>query len=104
MPTETKLLMLAISTIWPLLFLTMSGQNSWQVYLDVRQVDHFDSPVRGQVDVDQLLDLVGRHVEDGIVGSDTCVVDEDGGTAEFGSNLFSGIMNCFGILDVAFDV
>jgi len=63
-----------------------------------------DVPVTGQVDFDQLFDSLRRKFEDGVVGSYSCVVDEDTGSAELFSNLVCGSIDCVGIGNVALDI
>ena len=58
----------------------------------------------GQIDFDQLLDSLRWELEDGVVGSYSCVVDEDTGSAELFSNLVCGSINCVGIGNVTLDI
>jgi len=60
--------------------------------------------VTGQIDFHQLFDSLRRKFEDGVVGSNSCVVDEDTGSAELFSNLVCGSIDCVGIGNVAFDI
>jgi hypothetical protein len=74
----------------------------------VHQRDHDRTrrglPVTGQVDLDQLLDSLWREFEDGVVGSYSCVVDEDTGSAELFSDFVCGSINGFGVGNVALDI
>jgi hypothetical protein len=61
-------------------------------------------PVTGQVDLDQFLHPMRGNIEDGIIMSDTSVVDENAGSAELFTNLDGCSVDCFRVGDVALDV
>jgi hypothetical protein len=86
----------------------MSGPNARQVNLFISMItaglERRGLPVTGQVDLDQLLDSLRWEFEDWIVGSYSCVVDENTGCAELFSNLVCGSVNCVGVGNVAFDI
>jgi hypothetical protein len=63
-----------------------------------------DMPVTSQIDFDQLLDSLRWEFEDGVVGSYSCVVDEDTGSAELFSDFVCGSINGFGVGNVALDI
>jgi hypothetical protein len=64
-------------------------------------IERGEVPVTSQIDFDQLLDSLRREVEDGVVGSYSCVVDKDGGGAELFSDFVCGSINCVRVGDVA---
>lgn len=107
--------MLAISTMCPLLFLTISGPNARQVNLycqpceTLKRGEHLDRhladvPVTDQVDFEQLFDSLRRDVKDRVVVSDPCIVDQDARCAEFLFDLCSRCINSIWVGHVTFDV
>lgn len=61
-------------------------------------------PVTGEIHLDELLDLLWRGVEDGVVVSDTGIVDENAGRTELFSDLDGSSIDSVRVGDVAFDV
>jgi len=58
----------------------------------------------GQVDLDQLLDTTWRCIENGEIVPDSGIVDQNGGTLQFGPDLGGSCIDCIRICHVAFDV
>jgi len=60
--------------------------------------------VTGEIHLDELLDLLWGCIEDGVVVSDTGIVDENAGCTELFSDLDGSSIDSVRVGHVAFDV
>ena len=80
----------------------MLGRCTYDQLVQIRAVS--DSPMTGEVDLDQLLHTVRRRFKDREVVPNARIVDQDRWALELGADLSCGRIDRIGVGDIALDV